>query len=95
MKLFYTPEAIDDLQKIRAFIEEKNPQAASRIGKGLVLRISELLQFPYAGKEVAKAPRPNIIRDQIVGKYVVRYLVADQAVYILRIWHHKENWKSA
>jgi len=93
MKLFYTPEAVDDLQKIRAFIEEKNPQAASRIGKGLVSRISGLLQLPYAGREVLKAPKPDIVRDLIVGKYVIRYLILEQAIYILRIWHHKENRK--
>ena len=37
MKLRFTPEAIEDLTRLRDFIEKNNPTAAQRIAKDLLL----------------------------------------------------------
>jgi addiction module RelE/StbE family toxin len=91
MKLSYAKEAIDDLIRLREFIEKKNPAAAQRIAKSLQKGISQLKTFPYIGVEVELAPDPETIRDLIIGNYVVRYLIHSKQIYILRIWHHKEE----
>ena len=91
MKIQYSPEAIEDLIRLRAFIETKNPNAASRIAKSLIKGISQLKSFPYLGVEVELAPDPKMIRDLIIGYYVVRYLIHTNDIYILRVWHQKEN----
>ncbi len=31
------------------------------------------------------------IREFVFGRYVIRYFVKGEAVYILRIWHSKEQ----
>ncbi len=92
MKLLYTPEAIDDLQRLRAFIETKNPEAAARIGRNLIQEISKLKTLPYIGRKVAKAPNPKVVRDLSIDSYIVRYLVLNEEVHVLRIWHKRENW---
>ncbi|MDZ7785266.1 MAG: type II toxin-antitoxin system RelE/ParE family toxin [Halioglobus sp.] len=94
MKVGYSPESIDDLQRVVEFVEVKNPFAARRIAIDLQEGVAKLKQFPKIGLPVSKAPEPEQIRDLYVSNYTVRYLILDEAIYILRIWHNKENEKS-
>jgi plasmid stabilization system protein ParE len=91
MKIMYTPESIDDLKRLREFIAVKSPGAANRIANYLMTGIRKLKTFPHLGSEVIKA-KSNMIRDLILGDYIVRYLVLPGTIYILKIWHHKEDW---
>jgi plasmid stabilization system protein ParE len=91
MKLIYSKEVVEDLVRLRAIIAEKNPMAAARIAAELVSRIDSLLLFPEIGHAVSLAPQPDSIRDMVFGKYIVRYVPRDDAVIVLRIWHHLEN----
>ncbi len=91
MKLSYSREAIIDLIRLREFIASKNPDAAQKIAKSIRKGIAQLKTFPYLGVEVELAPDPEMIRDLIIGNYIARYLVLQKHVYILRVWHHKEE----
>ena len=91
MKLSYSPESINDLIRLRKFIEEKNPQAAQYIASSIKKAINQLKSFPYLGVKVEQAVNPEIIRDLITGNYTVRYLIHPEKITILRIWHHKEE----
>ena len=91
MKISYSPEAIGDLIRLREFIAIKNPQAAQKIARSIQKGIAQLKTFPYLGIKVALAPNPEIIRDLIIGNYITRYLIHTKQIYILRIWHHKEE----
>jgi plasmid stabilization system protein ParE len=91
MRLIYTPEAVQDLVRLRAFISQWSPAAAARIAKQLVSRIKYIRQFPEMGVKVPEAPDPEAVRDAIFGKYIVRYIVHTDVVAILRIWHHLED----
>ncbi len=91
MRISYAPEAIDDLKRLRAFIQEKNPPAAQRIANSLLKGISQLKRFPNLGVEVQQAPHPEMVRDLIIGRYTVRYLIRANKIDILRIWHHEEQ----
>ncbi len=94
MKVKYSPESIGDLQRVVEFVENKNPYAARRIAIDLQEGVERLKQFPLIGLPVFKAANPEQIRDFYVGDYTVRYLITDKAIYILRIWHGKENEKN-
>ena len=91
MRLSYSREAINDLIRLREFIAIKNPGAAQKIAKSIRKGISQLKTFPYMGVEVELAPNPEMIRDLIVGNYIARYLIHSKQIYILRVWHHKEE----
>jgi len=91
MRVRYTPEAISDLKKLKEFIEVKNPLAAQRAATAILKGISQLKTFPHIGAVVLQAPDPEIIRDLIIGNYIVRYLIRSNEINILRVWHHKEN----
>jgi plasmid stabilization system protein ParE len=95
IRVKYTPEAIGDLERVVEFVEAKNPFAARRIALDLQERIDRLKQFPKIGLPVLKAPDPELIRDLYVSNCAVRYLISnDEYIYILRIWHNKENEKN-
>ncbi|MGM0677449.1 MAG: type II toxin-antitoxin system RelE/ParE family toxin [Pseudomonadota bacterium] len=91
MKIRYSPESVDDLCRMVEFVEVKNPFAARRIAIDLQEGIDKLKQFPKIGLPVLKASDPELIRDLYISRYTVRYLIADEMIYILRIWHNKEN----
>ena len=91
MKIVYSQEAIEDLQRVVEFVENKNPFAARRIAIDLQQGVEKLKQFPEIGLPVLKAPDPKNIRDLYIRNYTVRYLITDEVVYVLRIWHNKEN----
>ena len=90
MKLKFTPEAVDDLVRLREFIEEKNPIAAQRIAIEMLDGIEKLKSFPEIGLKVLRAPQPELIRDLFIGKYTIRYLINEDEVGRLRRWQGKE-----
>ena len=90
MKIRFTPEAVADLGRLRAFIASKNPIAAQRIANELLKGIEKLKAFPEIGLKVIRASQLHLIRDLFVGNYTIRYLISDNEIYILRIWHGKE-----
>lgn len=94
MKVMYSPESVDDLQRVVEFVELENPFAARRIAIDLQEGVAKLKQFPKIGLPVLKAPEPEQIRDLYIGNYTVRYFILAEAIYILRIWHNKENEKN-
>jgi toxin ParE1/3/4 len=88
MILQFTHSAQRDLCRLRDFIAEKNPQAAERISLRLRKSIQRLVDLPDVGVNVAELPG---VQDLISGDYIVRYTVLEDTIYILRIWHGKED----
>lgn len=95
VKLAYSPEAIQDLVRLRQFIAEKDPAAAARIAADLVGRIEQLLIFPEMGRPVPQSPEPGAIRDFVFGPYIVRHTLHPSALIVLRVWHRLENARSS
>ncbi len=93
MKLSYSVESISDLARLRKFIAIHNPKAAKQIAKEIKTAISQLKQFPEIGLPVPRSPDPEMMRDLYIGKYLARYLVSNNHIFILRIWHGKEEGK--
>jgi toxin ParE1/3/4 len=94
MKLAYAREARDDLVRLRAFIGKHDPAAAARAARRLAQGILRLLRHPRLGRRVVTAPgetAPEEIRDWLVADYVVRYLIIEERIIVLRVWHGKEE----
>ncbi len=94
MKIEYSPESVHDLTRLREFIAIKNPPAAKRIAMELLAGIKKLGQFPLLGQEV-KIAESDQIRDLIIEDFIIRYLISKEIIYILRVWHQKENWQES
>jgi toxin ParE1/3/4 len=89
MKLVFSKAAVSDLVRLREFIAVHNPAAAQRVATRLRAAISRLTDSPQIGRPVGELPGET--RELIFGKYVVRYQVRQAAVYILRVWHGRED----
>lgn len=90
MKIQYSREAIDDLVRLREFIAAKNPYAAKHVAQKLLSGIEKLKDFPEIGLSVQRSPEPEKIRDLFITNYTVRYLIGQETIFILRVWHGKE-----
>ena len=94
MKLAFSREARGDFVRPRAFIAQHDPTAAERAARSLIQGIERLVRHPRLGKRVEIAPdqiAPEEIRDWLVGDHVIRYLIANDRIIVLRLWHGKEN----
>ena len=91
MNVRYSREAVHDLRRVREFIEEKNPRAAQKAAAMILTGIARLKEFPLLGTQVDRAPDPQAVRDFVIGNYLVRYLVHEAEIFVLRVWHHREE----
>ena len=87
MNILYSPEAIDDLVRLREFIAAKNPYAAKHIAQKLLSGIEKLKDFPEIGLSVQRSPEPEKIRDLFITNYTIRYFIGQETIFILRVWH--------
>jgi len=91
MKIVYTKNAYNDIQRLKEFITIKNPAAARKIVTKLVNSVDNLLVFPQLGKVVQASPDPDSLRDLYILDYHIRYLILKHSIQIVRIWHQKED----
>lgn len=95
MILSFTRLAQADLVRLREFIAKHSELSAERVSTQLLKGIMLLSKHPRLGRRVVKEDgdaAPEEVRDWMAGDYVVRYLIADQRLIVLRVWHQRENW---
>lgn len=90
MLLKWTSRSLSDLARLHAFLAEVNPAAAGRIVRSLTAASSGLLITPRIGERLNEF-NPREVRRIIAGQYEMRYEVQNDALYILRIWHTREQ----
>jgi toxin ParE1/3/4 len=91
MKLIWSPEALQDLGDIRAFIGQDNPGAAKNIIARIVTLVSE--QLP-ANPEIGRTGRVAGTRELVIANtpFVVPYRIRDDHIDILRVYHAARMW---
>jgi plasmid stabilization system protein ParE len=89
MRLIFSKASVHDLVRLREFIAKHNPDAAQRVSQRLRGAIKGLVNNPQIGRPVPDLP--GEIRELIFGKYLVRYEVRTNSLFVLRIWHGKED----
>ena len=90
MALKWTTSAERDLIRLHAFLAPVNPRAAAQVIQQLVAGAEQLLTYPQLGTTLDEfAPRD--VRRIIVGDYELRYELTETTIYILRLWHSRED----
>ena len=91
-EIVWLPEAARDLDRLRAFIIEKNPQAAQRAAIRIRDATQILKENPQAGRPVEEAlPFRDLVIPFGSGDYIVRYREELDRVVIVRVRHSKEE----
>lgn len=90
MDLKWTSKALSDLARLHEFLAPANGPAAARAVQALTKAPTVLLANPRIGEQLFEFV-PREVRRLLVGGYEVRYEVQDSIVYVLRLWHTRED----
>jgi plasmid stabilization system protein ParE len=90
MRIEWTGEALSDLIRLHDFLSPVNPRAAAQTVQGLTAAPRRLLEQPRIGERLDEF-KPREIRRILVGKYEMRYEIRESVIYILRLWHTRED----
>lgn len=90
MQIVWTHKAQFDLERVYNFLIVVDKRIADRVFDSLLAAPSRLLDHPHIGERV-DANFPTEVRRLLIGSYELRYSVSESAIYILRIWHTREQ----
>ena len=90
MDLQWTRKALSDLARLHVFLEPVNPAAAARTVQQLTKAPTRLLDHPRIGERLEQF-NPREVRRIFVADYEMRYAIKEHTLYILRVWHSREN----
>lgn len=90
MELKWTSKALSDLARLHEFLAMVNRPAAARTVQQLTAAPISLLTNPRIGEHLEEFS-PRDVRRILVGHYEVRYEIADSTIYLLRLWHSRED----
>lgn len=90
MRIRWTGRASADLVRLHDFLEPMAPEAAARVVQQLARAPNRLLDYPRIGEKL-EAYEPREVRRIIVGNYEMRYEIASGTIFILRLWHSRED----
>ncbi len=90
MALKWTSKALWDLARLYEFLAPVDPKAAARTVQLVTSALSRLPDHPRIGEKLEQY-EPREVRRIIVGHYEVRYEIASATIYVLRLWHTRED----
>ena len=93
MRLYWTPEAIDDRRSIYDYIEADNPSAALALDELFSETATRLIDHPGLGRIGRVAGTRELVAHQ---NYILIYnTTANDQVRILRVLHAARQWPPA
>lgn len=90
MRLKWTGKALSDLVRLYEFLAPINKPAAARTVQSLTAAPSRLLEQPRIGERLHEF-EPREVRRILVGHYEIRYEIQDTTIYVVRLWHTRED----
>ncbi len=90
MELKWTSKALSDLVRLHEFLAPVNKPAAARAVQTLTKAPTVLLANPRIGEQLFQF-EPREVRRILVGRYEIRYEISGEVIYLLRLWHTRED----
>jgi plasmid stabilization system protein ParE len=90
MELKWTSKALSDLTRLYEFLAPVNKSAAARTVQTLTKVPTILSTKPRIGEQLFQFESREV-RRILVGEYEVRYEIQDSIIYVLRLWHTREE----
>lgn len=90
MELKWTSKALSDLARLYEFLAPANQSAAARAVQTLTKAPTILLTNPRIGEQLFEF-QPREVRRLLVGHYEMRYEIQGSIIYMLRLWHTRED----
>ena len=89
-RIIVSVDAARDIDRLEAWLLDKSPSAAARIGRVLETAIASLDELPDRGRPLSIATR-ELNAKFGHSTYVVRYVVAEDQVVTTRVFHGRED----
>ena len=91
MKLRWLPAALQDIERLYAFLVGKDPDAAARAMEVILEGADSLEDMPEIGRPMGDdIGRRELYLPFGAGAYVLRYILYGQTIVIIRVWHNRE-----
>jgi plasmid stabilization system protein ParE len=90
MELKWTSKALSDLARLYDFLAPTNKRAAARAVQALTKAPTILIANPRVGEQLFEF-EPREVRRLLVGHYEMRYEIQGSIIYMLRLWHTRED----
>ena len=75
-KIVWSDAAIADLQEVCAYVAQDDPQAALRLGRGILEHVHVLESFPFIGPTYPRGAK-GTLREIVFRSYRIFYDVSD------------------
>ena len=89
MRLQWSDSSLADLQRVQAFLEPKSRRAAAQAVANIRMGARKLLAHPKLGERLDEYPEET--RRLLVGDYELRYRPMLNTIYVVRIFHMREE----
>ena len=90
MALKWSLSAERVLVRLHHFLVPVNRRAATQVVRQLIQAAEQLLTHPQLGVSLEEFA-PRNVRRLFAGDYELRYELTDTTIYVLRIWHVRED----
>jgi plasmid stabilization system protein ParE len=90
MEIRWATKALDDIERLYDFLAAVNKSAAAQAVQALVAAPARLRENPRVGERL-EGFEPHEVRRIFVGRYEIRYQIQDDNIYVLRLWHTRED----
>jgi plasmid stabilization system protein ParE len=90
MELRWTSKALSDLTRLHEFLATVSKPAAARAVQALTAAAGTLVANPRIGERLDEF-QPGEVRRILVGSYELRYQITGATIYVLRLWHTREE----
>ncbi|MBY5542956.1 type II toxin-antitoxin system RelE/ParE family toxin [Rhizobium leguminosarum] len=90
MEIKWTSKAVSVVARLYDFLAPVDRLAAARTVQALTKAPARLLEQPRLGERLEEFD-PREVRRILVGRYELRYEIQQSAIYILRLWHTRED----
>lgn len=90
MRIVWSSAGWADVDRLHAFLAERDLDAADAVFDRLASAPTALLDFPRRGSRLSEFD-PREIRELRVGNYLLRYELAGTDIFVLRFFHARED----
>jgi len=89
--LVWSPEAVEDIDAIAAYIERDSPWYAKAVASKIVETAESVPEYPELGRMVPEIDDPAI-RERLVHRYRVIYRLDEARVLMVAVIHGRQDF---
>ena len=89
--LVWSPEAVEDIDAIAAYIERDSPWYARAVASKIVETAESIPEYPELARMVPEVDDPAI-RERLVHRYRVIYRLDEARVLIVAVIHGRQDF---